>query len=141
MRSGACWARTMWVRRTDGNGFGYWRTPTAQEAGARIESLYTKEGEPAKVGQRAYRKQPDGRMVLQSQTLGQQVRYPTPRTQMARNGTGKEDRNKCNLEEVVGGQLNPTWVEWLMGWCLGWTDLRPLATDKFRQWLEQHGDC
>jgi len=39
------------------------------------------------------------------------------------------------------GQLNPTWVEWLMGWPLGWTDLKPLATDKFRSWLQQHGDC
>ena len=24
--------------------------------------------------------------------------------------------------------LNATWVEWLMGWPLGWTDLKPLAT-------------
>jgi len=31
----------------------------------------------------------------------------------------------------TGGQLNPTWVEWLMGWPLGWTDLKPLAMDKF----------
>lgn len=23
-----------------------------------------------------------------------------------------------------GGQLNPTWVEWLMGFPLGWTDLQ-----------------
>jgi hypothetical protein len=38
------------------------------------------------------------------------------------------------------GQLNPTWVEWLMGWPLGWTDLKPLATDKFRSWQQQHGD-
>ena len=29
-----------------------------------------------------------------------------------------------------GGSLNPTWVEWLMGWPLGWTDLKPLETDK-----------
>jgi len=29
-----------------------------------------------------------------------------------------------------GGSLNPTWVEWLMGWMLGWTDLKPLETDK-----------
>ena len=29
-----------------------------------------------------------------------------------------------------GGKLNPTWVEWLMGWPLGWTDLKPLVTDK-----------
>jgi DNA (cytosine-5)-methyltransferase 1 len=41
----------------------------------------------------------------------------------------------------AGGSLNPTWVEWLMGWPLGWTDLRPLETDKFQQWQQQHGDC
>ena len=38
-----------------------------------------------------------------------------------------------------GGQLNPTWVEWLMGWPLGWTDCAHSATDKFRQWLRSHG--
>lgn len=32
----------------------------------------------------------------------------------------------------AGGSLNPTWVEWLMGWPLGWTDLKPLAMDKSR---------
>ena len=41
--------------------------------------------------------------------------------------------------ENRGGQLNPTWVEWLMGWPLGWTDLKPLAMDKFRQWSASHG--
>lgn len=34
--------------------------------------------------------------------------------------------------EAPGGQLNPTWVEWLMGWPLGWTDLKPSATDRCR---------
>jgi hypothetical protein len=38
-----------------------------------------------------------------------------------------------------GGHLNPTWVEWLMGWPLGWTAFEPLATDKFRLWLRSHG--
>ena len=38
-----------------------------------------------------------------------------------------------------GGTLNPTWVEWLMGWPLGWTDLKPLETDKFQQWQHSHG--
>jgi hypothetical protein len=23
-----------------------------------------------------------------------------------------------------GGQLNPEWVEWLMGWPIGWTELK-----------------
>ena len=33
------------------------------------------------------------------------------------------------------GQLNPTWVEWLMGWPIGWTSLRPLSTSRFQGWL------
>jgi hypothetical protein len=40
-----------------------------------------------------------------------------------------------------GGSLNPTWVEWLMGWPLGWTDLERSVTDRFRQWRQQHGGC
>lgn len=60
-----------------------WRTPQASEAGAKVETLYTKDGQPAKPGQRAYRKTPDGRMVLQSQTINQQVEmvqnWATPR--------------------------------------------------------------
>jgi hypothetical protein len=38
-----------------------------------------------------------------------------------------------------GGQLNPPWVEWLMGWPLGWTDLKPLETDKSQRWPHSHG--
>ncbi len=38
-----------------------------------------------------------------------------------------------------GGQLNPMWVEWLMGWPPGWTALDVLAMDKFRPWLESQG--
>lgn len=51
------------------------------------------------------------------------------------------DRNSRPLSEQIGGSLNPTWVEWLMGWPLGWSDLKPLETDKFQQWLRQHGGC
>jgi hypothetical protein len=31
---------------------------------------------------------------------------------------------------AVGGSLNPNWVEWLMGWPIGWTDCDASATDK-----------
>lgn len=44
-----------------------------------------------------------------------------------------------NLNDQVGGQLNPTWVEWLMGWPLGWTGLKPLETAKYQAWLRSHG--
>jgi hypothetical protein len=35
----------------------------------------------------------------------------------------------------------PSAFEWTMGWPQGWTDLEPLATDKFQQWLHSHGGC
>ena len=37
----------------------------------------------------------------------------------------------------AGGQLNPMWVEWLMGFPVGWTDLNPLAMELYQQW--SHG--
>lgn len=39
------------------------------------------------------------------------------------------------------GQLNPDWVEWFMGWPIGWTELKPLAMDRFREWQQQHSLC
>jgi hypothetical protein len=50
--------------------------------------------------------------------------------------TGSSQGDPLNTQ--VGGMLNPVWVEWLMGWPLGWTDLRPLEMDKFQQWQQQH---
>lgn len=41
----------------------------------------------------------------------------------------------------VGGPLNPMWVEWLMGWPVGWTDLNQLEMDKFQLWLLEHSEC
>ena len=43
--------------------------------------------------------------------------------------------------ETVIGHLNPTWVEWLMGWPQGWTDLKPLEMDKSLYVQQQHGNC
>lgn len=42
----------------------------------------------------------------------------------------------CGLD---GGQLNPEWIEWFMGWPIKWTDLLASGTDKFQQWLDSHG--
>ena len=35
---------------------------------------------------------------------------------------------------------HPEWVENLMGWPIGWTDLKELETDKFLKWLSLHGN-
>jgi hypothetical protein len=37
------------------------------------------------------------------------------------------------------GPLNPRFLEWHMGWPVGWSKSEPLATDKFREWQQQHG--
>jgi len=68
--------------------------------------------------------------------------FATPQARDFR--TGSTDRwdnpeRSRNLNDQIGGQLNPTWVEWLMGWLLGWTELKPLGMDKFQQWRQQHG--
>ena len=34
----------------------------------------------------------------------------------------KDPNRSQNLNDQIGGQLNPTWVEWLMGFPIGWTD-------------------
>ena len=66
--------------------------------------------------------------------------WPTPRAAQAetRNHTvyersmGKpqnlENRIASADPSTVGGKLNPTWVEWLMGFPLGWTDLEASET-------------
>lgn len=38
-------------------------------------------------------------------------------------------------KEETGGQLNPDWVEWLMGWCVHWSSLEPLSHDDFKEWM------
>jgi mevalonate kinase len=45
------------------------------------------------------------------------------------------------LAHKDGGKPNPIWGEWLMGWVIGWTGLEQLETDRFQQWLQEHGGC
>lgn len=52
--------------------------------------------------------------------------------------TSKEEENGRQMPQA-GGKLNPNWVEWLMGWPIGWTDCVASATDRYRQWSESHG--
>ena len=43
---------------------------------------------------------------------------------------GDSQQSKC-LNALAGGALSPTWVEWLMGWPLGWTALDASGTDRY----------
>jgi len=68
--------------------------------------------------------------------------WPTPTAHNAKetNAPSEHNRNTTTLAAQAGGSLNPTWVEWLMGWPLGWTDLKPLEMDKFQQWRQQFSE-
>lgn len=59
---------------------------------------------------------------------------------MRRIAIGKQISLSQSVSEV-SGNLNPTWTEWLMGFPLGWTSLRPLVTRKFRYALQRHSTC
>ena len=65
----------------------------------------------------------------------------TPKGAMQKMLGNHPDIRGTSPEEWSRGTLNPTWVEWLMGWPLGWTDLKLSATDKVPQWLRSHGGC
>lgn len=48
--------------------------------------------------------------------------------------------NWAQLMLLLGYLPTPTLCEYYMGWPIGWTDLKPLETDKFRQWQHSHGE-
>jgi len=134
-----------------------WPTPSAQEAGQSPEflaSLVTKDGDPAKPGERAYDPRTgkhvqrtlnravnlwptptaeDGESKGMSQkrlatrapdNLATAVRFPSPAARDWRSGQGRsENGHTPQLPETVGGQLNPTWFEWLLGLPTRWTDV------------------
>jgi hypothetical protein len=132
MRNGVCWERTMLAPRTGGSGCGSW--PTPMRADARGSAGVGKNELPNAV-----------------------KAWPTPNTADAnrkgadiarrtRAGSGGDDL--VTAVRTGGGAtpqkippLNPSWVEWLMGWPIEWTALEPLEMGRYRRWLEQHGGC
>ena len=153
MRDGECWEQRMLEQNIRGTEFGLslLPTPTASmmpcEGTVRIMRKAWESGEFTLEEASAVA----GRDVRKSQ--GKVQAWPTPVCQDSRHATTrhldpKNNHWKSNLGEVVmsleqpntGGRLNPTWVEWLMGWPLGWTDLKPLVMDKSHSVQPQHGE-
>lgn len=91
-----------------------WPTPTVGGGGQTLPEGTTPTGQT-----------PDGRkqtVCLERFVMEvERGRWPTPTV----NGN---PMSGDGLQTVVGGRLNPTWVEWLMGFPLDWTALRPSAT-------------
>ena len=87
-----------------------------------------------------------GHRDIEEQQISWVLFWPTPKANKVhpmitdKNRQKLSSRNKANLEEVIAGncgkatgQLNPAWVEWLMGYPMGWTDLKDWATQSSRR--------
>jgi hypothetical protein len=121
----------------NGNGFGLtlgmaarlWPTPEASDgSGGRLSSELG--GQRPSGSKRAV-------TLATAVSYSEQQIWPTPTARLGdqRGPQAKRyfDPARSNdLDDAVAagttGQLNPTWVEWLMGFPTGWTDLEPSAT-------------
>lgn len=147
------------VRGNENSRFRMWHTPTADDAIERKRGKWNSRGEPRlsaevmlwptptardwKSGTGA-QERPGHALPLSSVVWRAEIaRFPTPLV----GGTSEACHNQISGQwrkamgphlPDGGGPLNPTWVEWLMGWPEEWTDLKPLETDKFRLWQQQH---
>lgn len=117
-----------WPRSgTTQNGIAYQRQPSAHRTCATEYSLSlheTMEWTPtAKANQMA--------PSMQLRNPGLRL-WPTPISRDYKDSAAPVYRNgKLQLDtlgRMVGGKLNPKWVEWLMGFPIGWTDLEPSET-------------
>lgn len=105
---------------------------------------------PCTVDTGSYFNQSYGPNAAKRPTLGAMAKHNLWPTPCASKGsspaalvrkTGKSraaDRIDHAVMASDGGQLNPQWVEWLMGWPIGHTGLEPLETGKCQEWQQQH---
>jgi len=97
---------------TDGS---YLPTPTAQTYGTQTN--------------------PNAKPRPSLETMARKNLWPTPCARDWKdNGKSPSElnRNTTTLATIAGGQLNPQFVEWLMGYQIGWTELSALGTQWFR---------
>ena len=163
MRSGVLLERMTLALAIAANDAGLWRTPTVgmlnadrakdpeytarKEAKGQTITLADQVKNPrmwptplATDGSKGGPNQKGGKGDLRLSSAVHQ--FPTP---TATNTTAHHMRGADNGKEREArsygetGQLNPNWVEWLMGWPLGWTDLKPLETDRCRNVQQRHG--
>ena len=130
LHDGELWERTTQEPRTSGTGFGCWPTPRASDFKGAVSATDC-----------TARRVQSGEANLCEAVVESLRMWPTPTVQDASNNgsLSQHRRNAKPLNAVAGGALNPMWVEWLMGWPLGWTDCAASATDRYREWFKLHG--
>ena len=74
----------------------------------------------------AYQRRPSAPITAE---IASSSSLPTPTSRDYKDGTAPRIRDgrlqRDTLGRAIGGPPNPTWVEWLMGFPTGWTDLEP----------------
>ena len=154
-------------RLTSGIGYGSWPTPAARDHNPTNSIQHLSEGRhvdqlPNRVkmtelgmwatpthrdwkGPTITEKYPDG---FNKSLPNQIAKWPTPNASDHRDRGGPSTPaiqrrqaigKQIELSMKVDGALNPNWVEWLMGWPVGWTDLKPSGTVRFLRWWHAHG--
>jgi hypothetical protein len=80
------------------------------------------------------------------EAISARTTWPTPlASDWKSHSPARGATNSRPLRERVGqsdgGPLNPEWVEWLMGWPIGHTELNAWVTVRSRSARRSHGDC
>ncbi len=94
-----------------------WPTPTAGDSKASGAAGYATEGRHS------------GTTLTDAAVRG--FRSPGPQVPTMQTPGGSRS--------VSGRTLNPRFVEWLMGWPIGWSDCEAPVTESFREWRRLHG--
>lgn len=141
MRSGVLWERTTLPRLTSGTGSGSWATPRSSSAMAAhmSENLAARCADYGNLEEQV------------SLTM-----WPTPAARDYKganslehcevNGTGRKHMDQLPNAVAHGdkpepsGALNPTWVEWLMGWPINWTSMEAITELDWRDWSVDPAD-
>ena len=166
MRDGECWEQRTLEQTIRGTGFGLspdgeatfhtpnttgldgvsnsrkalkkrvenWPTPDANCGARGTQEMWTPKRKSGHQAQYS---------INQAVRDAEKVKFPTPTA--AHNAKecaspSEYKRDTPSLATHAGGKLNPMWVEWLMGWPMGWTDLKPLEMDKSHCAPQQHGE-
>ena len=120
---------------SESGSLGKWATPTTMDKlPPKSETALLKEATVARPGRSKPANLRDQVSNMEKWTT------PTAHNSKETNAPSESTRNTPSLAAQAGGKLNPTWVEWLMGWTLGWTDLKPLVMDKCHCVQQQRGE-
>ena len=131
MSSGTCFQREDLValgRCTKGNGSSLsvsWPSPRVSDTeGGLVKNVELKDGSFSRVNKDGVR----WGVKLKDAVNHMETLWPTMTVNDSKNNCGPSQLKRKALNVAVGGALNPAWVEWLMGFPIGWTDLEHLET-------------